>query len=221
MMDHSQYTLSKNSIDITGQRFGKLVALERAGRVKRVSLWLCRCDCGREKVIRYGNLASGHTQSCGCSWREAKIKRNTTHGRAYTRTYKIWAGMLKRCRNPKSKQWSDYGGRGIEVCEKWHTFENFYADMGDCPDGYSIERIEVNGHYEPGNCKWATSKEQSRNRRDRKRYDYNGESFTLAEWSEKTGISVSSLWARLKFMTIEEALTLPRYARRWKKRPNK
>lgn len=219
-MEPREYIPSTRIINLIGRRYGRLVVTEYVDTTKRRKCrWLCKCDCAAIKIVQGSNLNSGHTQTCGCSWREAKIKRNTTHGQSHTPTYRTWAGVIKRCSNPRDKSWSNYGGRGIKVCERWNKFENFLADMGERPAGHSIDRIDADGHYESSNCKWSTAKEQSRNRRDRKRYIYNGESLLLAEWSERTGISISSLWSRLKYMTLAEALTLPRYTRRWKNRP--
>ena len=158
-------------VDITGKRFGDWTVLairpERKRRGRRVVavLWLCRCDCGTERIVWGTNLRLGRSASCGCR----VAKRNTKHGHArkgkVTSAYKCWVRMLQRCFNPNGTHYPNYGARGIKPCERWLKFENFYADMGDPPPGLSIDRINVNGDYEPGNCRWTTPAEQARNRR--------------------------------------------------------
>jgi hypothetical protein len=154
---------------LEGQRFGRLVVLGKHTEGKTVK-WLCRCDCGEEKYIYRGSLLSGCSQSCGCLRRENSanlLKANrfaVTHGKSYTRTYHIWQGIKERCLNQHKKQYRRYGGRGIGVCDSWMDFENFLADMGECPDGLSIDRIDNNGNYEPKNCRWITMHEQFKTR---------------------------------------------------------
>jgi hypothetical protein len=164
--------------DLSGQRFGRLVALVPAYRKPvRGWYWHCRCDCGSEKIIHGPNLTNGDTRSCGCLKKEAQKRPRPGHGRRHghsprgtrTPTYESWAAMIKRCTNPKIKYFKYYGGRGIRVCERWRSFENFLADMGERPEGTTIDRYpDKNGNYEPGNCRWATSKEQGRNKRKRR-----------------------------------------------------
>jgi len=138
-------------VDLTGKRFGRWVALAlHPGRSRwREAMWLCRCDCSSERIVRGVSLRHGDTTSCGCFARE----RATKHGLSRTRTYRVWQGIKQRCFNPQAKHYSYYGGRGITVCERWLTFENFYADMGDPPPGMSLDRIDPNGNYEPENCR--------------------------------------------------------------------
>ena len=128
--------------------------------------WRALCECGKEKVVDLGNVKRGKSTSCGCFRGEVSAARSTTHGQSgKTSTYKSWSHMKGRCLNETDTAFKDYGGRGIRVYERWLSFENFYADMGECPRGYSIERIDVNGHYEPGNCAWIPRNMQPRNTR--------------------------------------------------------
>lgn len=137
------------------------------------------------------------------------------HGKSFTRVYGIWSGIKARCLNPNVKQYPDYGGRGITICERWMTFDNFLSDMGDPPDGMSIERLNNDDGYHPGNCKWASRVEQGRNKRGNRIIEVNGVSKTLAEWADISGLSVGALWLRLaKGWGAEQAVTTPKITNR-------
>jgi hypothetical protein len=190
---------------LTGKRFG-LLTVTGLGVIKirrGVYLWECKCDCGTKTTPRQGNLLRGCTRSCGCIAKP--------HGRHRSNEYASWRAMRNRCNNTKSKDFHRYGGRGIGICERWEDFRNFYADMGERPaDNYSLERIDVNGNYEPSNCRWATPAEQGVNRRNNKYYTLNGVTLTAMQWSKRTGIPRGTISRRLHSgWSVEDALTTP------------
>jgi len=186
-------------IDLTGQRFGRLVVLSRAkndndGKAR----WSCLCDCGVTAIVQRSTLRRGESKSCGCLKKELAAEAKTTHGMHRTPIYKTWSDMKTRCLNENDTNYKYYGGRGITVCERWLEFENFYADMGDKPEGLTIERRNNDKGYSPGNCYWATHSEQQRNTRINRMIRYNGKKQCLSAWAEETGIHCDTLRYRLK-----------------------
>lgn len=154
-------------IDLTGQRFGRLVAEKFHSLRKGRAMWECRCDCGNRHIVQAGRLRGNRTRSCGCLRRDKSAERAFRHGMLRTPTYLTWVSMIQRCENPKATGYEYYGGSGISVCEEWHKFENFLADMGERPSDRTLDRKNSFGHYEPGNCRWATKQEQRDNWRER------------------------------------------------------
>lgn len=203
------------------QKYGRLTVLDEAERHYTPSgspkrRWRCQCECGTIKVILQERLLSGGTRSCGCLQRDVTVGRNTKHGfcrrSSPNRVYFIWDSMIRRCVDPLNPNYSRYGARGIRVCPAWvQSLPLFIADMGDRPSGSSIDRIDNNGPYCPFNCRWATSKQQNNNRRDNRHIEFTGETLTLLEWSDRTGISYHTLRQRIDVLgwTIEAALTTP------------
>jgi len=165
--------------DMTGQRFGRLVCVAPIPTAGKSMSWECICDCGTIRIVVRGNLLSGGVKSCGCL--KSDVSRNSKHGLTNGRnatingkkranrigTYSSWEAMRSRCNNPNNPGYHWYGGRGIKVCERWDDFDNFLWDMGERPEGKTLDRIDVNGNYEKSNCKWSTPLEQTQNRRPR------------------------------------------------------
>lgn len=206
-----------------GTRYGDLVVLGEAasrrsvgGSVKRYLS--CRCDCGTELEVRLNNLRSGRTRSCGCYVPLAScfVSGSAYHGMQGSPEYGVWKGMKKRCYKLKARGYRNYGGRGIKVCERWlHSFKAFHDDMGDRPSkAHSIDRIDGDGDYEPGNCRWATCAEQNRNRRDNRNMTFQGKTMCLKDWADLYRMRKVTLYERLdRGMSLEEALTTP--VRKW------
>jgi hypothetical protein len=188
-----------------GCKHGRLLIVAATRKYDKPA-WLCLCDCGKNHVVKNADLRN--TKSCGCL-RIDLGKSKQTHGMLRSPEYEAWHAMKQRCTNPKNKAYANYGGRGIEVCDRWMSFENFYADMGPRPLGMSLDRIDNDGPYNPKNCRWATTVQQGNNRRSNKRFVVNGEELTLSELSIRYGISVQTLsWRMYKLgMSAVEAAT--------------
>lgn len=149
-------------LDLTGRIFGRLTVIEEVNKKGRDIEWVCKCCCGNTVTVRRSSLMSERTKSCGCLWRE----KQTTHNASKTPEYRVWQSMKQRCNNAKAYRYKDYGERGIVVCDRWNSFECFFEDMGQRPSiSHSVDRIDNDGNYEPGNCKWSTRSEQQRNKR--------------------------------------------------------
>lgn len=212
--------------DLTGRRFGRLIATRYSHQPKTSKLrsaWFCVCDCGKEKLIQGSSLTSGDTTSCGCFRNETTIKRTKTHGMRHTPEYESWYEMLRRCCDPKRPEYPYYGGRGITVCKRWQTsFTNFYSDMGARPSSkHSIDRRNNSRGYTPKNCYWATSAQQSRNTRRNHIIKYKGTSKCITDWAIYFGFKPTDLVNEItvKRRTMSDAVkrlrqkTKPRYVR--------
>lgn len=199
-----------NFKDITGQRFSQLLVLRLVCVNMKHSFWLCKCDCGEPTVVTANNLKAGRSKSCGCFRRQALITRNTTHGLCHKRIYKVYMGMIARCHRQGHKQFRDYGGRGIYVCERWRDdIRNFAEDIGPCPsDRHSIERINNDGPYCKENCCWATPDVQAQNRRSTVNITHNGRTQCVSNWAKELGINKGTIYSRLQSgWSTEQTLT--------------
>lgn len=200
-------------INLVGSTFGRLTVVSLSGYHNGQARWLCRCECGNERINGSANLRNGRVVSCGCFSRERIGIAATRHGYFGTPTYNSWAGMKGRCNNPRNHKYPDYGGRGISVCERWmKSFENFLKDMGEKPFGKTIDRINNNGNYEPANCRWSTPKQQVDNRRPSKtiaRFAINGFFGSIPEIADRHFVSKSWLSQKVhrEGKAIEQALS--------------
>lgn len=193
--------------DLTGQRFGRLTVIERIPNRpgNTCAIWRCICDCGNEKVKSSHGLKRAHAPSCGCWGRERISEAKGTHRQTDSKEYYCWSAMKQRCSNPKNKMYRHYGGRGIQVCERWDdSFEAFLGDMGFAPPGMSIDRIDNDGNYEPGNCQWATPTQQIRNRSNCRYLTARGETMLLSDWAVKAGVRKGTIANRLRYGWSEE-----------------
>lgn len=194
-------------IPLAGKKFGKLTVVKKSGNRKTgESIWECVCECGAVSHVTSSKLRKGRITTCGCG-------RGEAHGQAGSGIYRTWALMKRRCYNKRSREYPDYGGRGITVCERWrNSFSAFLADMGEKPSpSHSLDRYPNNdGNYEPTNCRWATILEQANNRRDNVTIEYDGKTMNAAEWSKATGIPQEMITKRLRRgWSTERALTQP------------
>lgn len=211
--------------DIKGQRFGKLVVLEKMETIKSRAMWLCECDCGNTKVCVGKELRNGKNTTCGCGpierfrnynkdhpvERRRMADEHKTHGMSGTRLYKVWTGMKARCHNKNHSAYKNYGGRGIELAEEWNDFQTFYNDMvSEYVKDYTIERIDNNKGYSKDNCKWISRVEQSKNRRNNRYFTNNGETLTLTDLCKAKNLNYHTMVSRLNTgMDIDIAISKP------------
>ena len=203
-------------IDMTGVRYGRLTAIKRVKNSKHSqTMWMFRCECGKEIVTTGWAVRSGHTTSCGCFLSETTASLKYSHGMARTRIYKIYQHMKERCYKTDDRAYGRYGGRGITICDEWleeNGFENFYnwSILNGYNETLTIDRIDVNGNYEPSNCRWATWRVQANNKRNNRYVTYNGKTKTVSEWSQEYGIGEATIRSRLnRGWSVDETLNIP------------
>ncbi|HQV53972.1 MAG TPA: hypothetical protein PLX17_00575 [Chitinophagaceae bacterium] len=190
-------------INLIGERFGRLLVLSRTDNKGTHAAWICRCDCGEETIVSSASLKTGHTKSCGCL-KHNSVKYGTHRhcSNGASKTYVSYRAMLERCYNKKNASYKNYGGRGIVVCERWlgeNGFANFLADMGERTEGKTLDRFpDKNGIYEASNCRWATDKEQARNRKGNVTIEYNGNKKIMSEWAEFLSVDQRNFFHMLK-----------------------
>jgi len=199
---------STNRIDLSGKTFGRLFVTGKTKLEKEVLFWECICNCGTICFVRGQQLRIGKTLSCGCLHRDMTSKASYIHGMSHKQIHNIWCSIKQRCNNVKNSSYHNYGGRGITICDEWLDFDRFYSDMGECPAGMTIDRIDNDKGYFKENCHWATRKEQANNRRNGKKIEFNGVEKTQAEWEDFLSLPRGIIWGRLnRGWSIERALT--------------
>ena len=204
-------TLPKNFTDITHQKFGWLTVLSFVeSRKHSQTYWLCKCQCGNEKTIGAMHLKSGRIKSCGC-YRKTYRRSYTTHGMSRTSIYHIWKNMIRRCHNDKDQNYPSYGERGIIVCQPWHTFQNFFNDVGHPPfEGATLDRRDNNQGYSPDNVRWATIEQQGNNKRSNKLFTYRDETLTMIQWARKIHMNKQTFASRIRSgWGIQKIITTP------------
>ncbi len=195
-------------LKLEGERFGRLLVVRSVARDKRGrQSWECRCTCGNTVIVAGSSLTTGNTKSCGCINRERIANLKKTHGLHKTRTYQAWKNMRQRCLNPKRPDFKHYGGRGITVDQRWDSFARFFADMGGCPPGHEIDRIDNDNGYTPDNCRWAKRAVQMANTRRSHKITFKGKTQHLSQWARDLGIDPSTLLWRLEHWRRDVALT--------------
>lgn len=206
--------MGKPLADIKGQVFGRLTVLDRDLFVNGKTRWLCSCECGKQVSVIGQLLRNGRTKSCGCLRSDRAAETASKHGgyvgRKPTRTMRIWKNMIQRTCNPNCPMYARYGGAGIGVCKSWQTFEGFMADMGEVPDGLTLERIDNSKGYEPNNCKWTTYAEQNRNKSSTKKLTLNGRTQVAADWAAELGLTDSQIYKRIRRGWSDEEVLLGR-----------
>ena len=208
-----------NAKDITGQKFGRLTVVKRAGTKDNQAMWLCRCDCGNEIIVQGGNLRNGNTKSCGCYQRDMSREVHTRHNGSYSRLYGVWACMVQRCTNPNNRSYKRYGARDIKVCDEWFDFGTFQewamsngynpnAKRGEC----TLDRIDNNNGYSPDNCRWINIQKQCQNTRKNHDITINGETHCMSEWARIYNIKRETIKDRILRLGWDEikAITTPK-----------
>lgn len=208
---------ARNFQDLTGARFTRLTVTAFDGTSDRTK-WHCRCDCGKTVSVNADALKAGRTKSCGCLQAERRAETHTTHGAwkggTETTTHRSWRMMMARCYEPSNNRYASYGGMGIKVCEQWKEFQHFLGDMGERPPGMTLDRIDSNRDYSKENCRWASQKQQQNNRRNNRLITANGETMTMSQWAERTGIGCGTIFSRLEIGWSEEkSVTTPVFFR--------
>lgn len=207
-----------NFKDLTGQKFGRLTVIEHEGykiypNGEKATLWKCICDCGKEVIVRSGQLSSKKTQSCGCLRNDRVKEKLCTHKMTKSQLYHKWNHMIQRCENPNVERYPHYGGRGIKVCDEWHDFNRFkeWAESSGYDAKLTLDRINVDGNYSPKNCRWVSWETQANNTTRNHYLTYQGETHSLSEWSKILNISYTVLRARINRSkwSVEKAFTTP------------
>lgn len=212
MMDRAKAQLK----DLVGERSGKLVVERFSHICNECSYWLCKCDCGNGTVVRSDQIVNKTTKSCGCSRYDRKFNAKAGEKKSRKALFQTWAGMISRCYNIDDSAYNNYGGRGITVCERWRlSFQHFYDDMARPLEGYSLDRIDVNGNYEKDNCRWATVEEQNRNKRNNVNITIFNTTMCAAAWGDILGIKGGTVLKRIKtgWKDVEAVFTPPRKER--------
>lgn len=189
--------------DYAGQKIGRLLVFDLFGRSKNGALrWRCICDCGKEVIVEGGTLNKDtDKKSCGCYTKERVTAMNYKHGSSFSKTYAAWAAMRQRCLNPNHKFYSAYGGRGITICNEWNSYLEFLQEMGEAPEGFSLDRIDNNKSYSKANCRWASSNTQQNNRRCNVKLAWEGKEYSVKELAARLGIKEALLyyWSKQKY----------------------
>ena len=201
---------TKKPKDIEGKKFGRILVISLS-HISKHAYWNCKCDCGKECIISGFRLRNGHTKSCGCIL-------SCRNGLSKSGSYRSWKAMIERCNNKNVPHYARYGAKGIKVCDRWYkSFENFYADMGERPEGKTLDRIDGNGNYELSNCRWITPKEQAKNKKSGCFISAFGQTLRLSEWAEKTGIGWSTIRCRIIRLNWEPEKALSKKVNKGKK----
>jgi hypothetical protein len=198
-------------LGVVGMKFGRWTAINKEPNKGKYICYRFRCECGTESVLTLSSVKSGNSLSCGCYQKELASLRRTSHGKSATPTYAAWNTMRQRCSNPNNGKFKNYGARGITVCDRWNTFENFLEDMGERPHGLTLDRINNSLGYFKGNCRWASQQDQQNNRRNNKLVEFDGKTMTVAQWERHLGVAKDFLKRRLlEGFSMERAINTPK-----------